>query len=446
MKNHLTGSKVSKINTGLVLPGWKESTVIPEKYPKKPPVTTLANFPVTQNHRLKKSLPYFIKNQENHYFEGQVYGLRKTTFKVDEDYFKFLMDHAPDSIFIQTSWKFSYLNKNAVQLFGANSPGELIGTPVLERIHSDLKEKVEARIRGLNEKKQVQNLQELVLLRLDGTQVPIETSGIPFTYKGKVGALVFVRDITERKKTQEKLQQALAKAEGINLLKTHFLQNLSHEIRTPLNAIQGFSELLTMNGFTDEKKGEFLDNIRKSIQELSNLISKSVTLALLESGLESVNLVPTSFEVVLDDLLDCFSGSSTQKEIPILLKKSSREEVKFMADKEKVFTVLFNLIENAFKFTTQGKVEFGYEDEIGHVLFFVRDTGPGIPDEFKELIFDRFFQIENINNKSHSGLGLGLSISQSLTHMMCGKIWVESEVGKGSDFYLKIPVVSIGQR
>lgn len=438
MKNHSLGLKASKINTCRSSPDLKKKSKAQEKNPTSIPFDLFPYSPIPINQTLKKILPYFIKNQESNYFKNHAYRLKKPAFKIDEDYFKFLMDNAPDSIFIQTNWKFSYLNKNAVKLFGANSPRELIGTPVLERIKADFKKKAETRIRGLNEKKEIQDSQELVFLRLDGTHVSVETTGIPFNFKGLVGALVFVRDITERRNTQQILEKALAKSEGINLLKTQFLQNLSHEIRTPLNAIQGFSELMMMKGFSDEKKEEFLENIRKGTSELSSIVSKSVTLSLLESNLESVKLSYSFIELILDELTECFSGNPKLKEIQLFAEKTS-PELNLLVDQGKIYTILYNLMENALKFTNNGKIEYGYRIEDGFILFFVKDTGIGIPDEFKETIFERFFQIEKPGNKSHHGLGLGLAISKSLTELMGGKIWVESIEGKGSEFYFSIP-------
>lgn len=120
--------------------------------------------------------------------------------------------------------------------------------------------------------------------------------------------------------------------------------------------------------------------------------------------------------------------------------KNPNPNLKFQADHEKVYLVLFNLVDNAFKFTESGMIEFGYRLEDDFLVFFVKDTGPGISEKFNDLIFERFYQIEDPTSKSHPGLGLGLSISKSLTELMGGKIWVLSEIGKGSEFCFSIPM------
>jgi PAS domain S-box-containing protein len=125
-----------------------------------------------------------------------------------EQHFRLLVDNAPDAIFIQTNWKFQYVNKKALELFGATNSEQLIGKPILNRFHPDFHEQIKERIKGLNEEKEKQDQAELVCIKLDGTETDVETSGIPFTYYNQDGALVFARDITDRKKAEETLKES----------------------------------------------------------------------------------------------------------------------------------------------------------------------------------------------------------------------------------------------
>ncbi|MGM0552105.1 MAG: PAS domain-containing hybrid sensor histidine kinase/response regulator [Bacteroidota bacterium] len=129
----------------------------------------------------------------------------KQKIEDSEKHLRLLVEYAPDAIFIQTGWKFSYINKSGLKLFGVSSAEELIGQPVMDKFHPDSHDKIKQRIISLNEKSQVQGLSEQVFIKADGTEVHVETSGIPFNYYGKNGALVFVRDISERKKIQSEI-------------------------------------------------------------------------------------------------------------------------------------------------------------------------------------------------------------------------------------------------
>src|SRR6056297_2920125 len=135
-----------------------------------------------------------------------------------EQHFRLLVDNAPDAIFIQTNWKFQYINKKALELFGATNSEQLIGEPILNRFPSEFHEQIKRRIKGLNEKKEKQNQTELICIKLDGTKTDIETSGIPFTYNNQKGALVFARDITERKKVEKALYESNKRLESFLLI------------------------------------------------------------------------------------------------------------------------------------------------------------------------------------------------------------------------------------
>jgi PAS domain S-box-containing protein len=391
----------------------------------------------------KRSLPYFTFDKEEKKTNHKQNDIRiravkdiKSFFK--KDYLKFIFDNALEPIFIQANWKFQYINKAGLELFGAKNLKELKGTLVIDRIHPDYKSQVTQRIKGLNEKRKKQNSVELIVFKLDGTPLFVETIGIPFEFDGINGAIVFIRDNTEIKKTIKELKDSNLKGNTIDDLKYSLLQNLSHEIRTPLNSIQGFADLLGIPGLPQEKHAEFLINLQNGIKDISDLIFKSISLSLLDSNLEQLTLKPISLDTIVDDLTGHFSQLLKQKNINFKVIKP-KDEFKLIADGEKLYKVLHHLIENAIKFTNEGTIILEFRINDSNILFSVRDTGPGIPQEFKSLVFDRFFQVENPMTKSHSGVGLGLAICKALVELMEGKIWIESDFGNGTSAYFTIP-------
>ena len=149
---------------------------------------------------------------------------------------------------------------------------------------------------------------------------------------------------------------------------------------------------------------------------------------------------------MLNELYKVFSETrvkTNKKQIRFSLKINKDFNYIINTDNQRLKQVLSNLIENAFKYTDRGSIEFGFEASINDVIFYVSDTGIGIPEDKKDIIFDRFYQLNNINDRKTSGTGLGLAICKNLVSLLGGKIWVESKECKGSTFYIKIPVDSI---
>ncbi|RLD58030.1 MAG: hypothetical protein DRJ05_08755, partial [Bacteroidetes bacterium] len=278
-------------------------------------------------------------------------------------------------------------------------------------------------------------------------------------------------DLSERKKAEEKLRQAhnnlekrvdertaelvIAKnrAEESDHLKTAFLANMSHEIRTPLNAILGFSGLLT----SDLEKGtinNYINIINNSGAQLLGIINDIIDIAKIEAGQIKIENSECNINTFLKELLTSkkqrlIEEGTVKKEIRINIDNDEKD-ILIRTDPTRFKQIVTNLVNNAIKFTEIGIVEFGYylpgnidnkkvhENEL---LFFVKDTGIGIKKNQQEIIFERFRQVENSLTKRYGGTGLGLAISKSLVLKLGGRIWVESEVGKGSVFYFTVPYV-----
>lgn len=262
--------------------------------------------------------------------------------------------------------------------------------------------------------------------------------------EGQITHFVAIKDdISNRKQVEEALLKAKKKAEDSDNLKSTFLANMSHEIRTPMNAIVGLSSLMGDSVFTPDERQNFSEIIKENSDVLLQLIDDIVDVSKIEAGQIIIRPDKCNIRSLLEDIYESFRLQIREKEekVNFLLKKEINEgSLCTMTDPQRLRQIITNLIGNALKFTTQGSVEFGCSlQSDGNILFFVYDTGIGIPPDKLEIIFNRFRQLDDSGTSQHRGAGLGLSISKSLTELLGGSIWVESEIGKGSKFYFTIP-------
>jgi len=254
-----------------------------------------------------------------------------------------------------------------------------------------------------------------------------------------------IHDITSKKKLERDLIAAKEKAEENDRLKTAFLHNVSHEIRTPLNAIVGFSSFLNMPNLPDEKRKEFTDIINLSSEQLLSIITDIISVATLEAGQEKVNKKETDINHAMLAVYEQFCIKSLFPNISINYHSDIPDSAALvMTDGVKLMQILTNLVGNALKYTRKGKVEFSCSRIKNELYFVIEDTGIGIPKEMHHKIFDRFWQVDSTVTREYGGTGLGLSITRAYVELMGGKIWLDSEPGKGSIFYFTIPYEPVG--
>jgi len=355
-----------------------------------------------------------------------------------EERFKALHNASFGGISIHDKGIILECNQGLVEMTGY-SMNELIGMDGLLLIAPDHREMVLNKIISGYEKPYEANG-----LRKNGELFPMRLEARNVPYKGKNVRTVEFRDTTEQKQAELELITAKLHAEESDRLKSAFLANMSHEIRTPMNGILGFAGLLKEPDLTGEQQQEYIAIIEKSGARMLNIINDIVDISKIEAGLMKLDIKESNINEQIEYIYTFFKPEVEAKGMKLLFKNAlPANEAIIKTDREKVYSILTNLVKNAIKYCKEGTIEIGYSVEKRHGLsllqFYVKDTGIGIPKERQEAIFERFIQADIMDVQARQGAGLGLAITKSYVEMLDGKIWVESEVGKGSTFFFTLP-------
>lgn len=248
-------------------------------------------------------------------------------------------------------------------------------------------------------------------------------------------------NISQRKQNEQSLLAAKAKAEESDKLKSAFIKNISHEIRTPLNGIIGFGQFLADPDTSPDERNFFFDYVSKASERLINTVTDYMDMARLVSGTIEAHSYYFNLNDALKDVINDYRKMCLEKKIwfEVMEPDEPVESIVF-SDKELIIKALNKLADNALKFTASGKITIGYTVHDRHLQFTVKDTGKGIAKDKLQEIFGMFIQEDMSMTREYEGSGLGLTIAAGFVALLDGKIWAESELGKGSAFYFTIPL------
>ena len=286
--------------------------------------------------------------------------------------------------------------------------------------------------------------QDILLYRRDGRTFWAECNCIPVRdSQGRVIRWIGIdTDITKRHQTEEALRKAKEAAEAANRAKSDFLANMSHEIRTPMNAIIGMTELALATDLTPEQR-DYLETVRSSAEALLELLNDILDLSKIEAGKLRIEQVDFNLADVVRETVKALAVKAHEKGLELAVHMPMDVPQYVRGDPVRLRQILFNLVGNAIKFTPKGEVVIDIEqqwradDEVG-LHFSVRDTGIGIPPDKLEHIFEAFTQADTSTTRHYGGSGLGLTITAELVRLMGGRIWVESQVGRGTTFHFTL--------
>jgi len=240
----------------------------------------------------------------------------------------------------------------------------------------------------------------------------------------------------------KELEKAKVKAEESDRLKSAFIANMSHEIRTPLNAITGFSGLLLRDDIAPDKRKEYNDHVIKNNKILVNMIEDLIDTSKIESG--NLQLHPSIINIrqflyrLNEPILDNLARKNKHR-IAVVMDNPELNDDSIVADPVRLQQVLWHILDNAVKFTREGSIHYGCSENHKNMIFYVNDSGIGIPDEQKEVVFEKFRQLDESAKRKYGGTGLGLYYARKIAEMMGGKLWFEAKQEGGSVFYFAVP-------
>ncbi len=356
-----------------------------------------------------------------------------------EERYRDLFENATDLIqIVDAEGKFIYVNKRWSEVLGYTRE-EAKEICIFDIIHPKHRKHCRQVFQRVLQGERMDNV-ETIFVSKNGKQIFVEGNVNARFKDGKFYTTrAIFHDITERKKMEDELIKARQQALLASKSKSEFLASMSHEIRTPMNAIVGMAELLAETPLNDEQR-YYVQIFKNAGENLLNIINDILDISKIEAGQIELEKIEFDLNDLLDRTCEIMAIRAHKKNLELACHITPDVPTHLIGDPVRLRQILVNLVGNAIKFTEQGEVVVEVKKEMTEgntviIKFAVRDTGIGIPNDTKDKIFESFTQADSSHTRKYGGTGLGLAISKQLVELMEGRIWVESEVNKGSTFY-----------
>jgi PAS domain S-box-containing protein len=362
---------------------------------------------------------------------GDAWGRRLT-----DSWFRSLVDQSLVGVYVVMDGSFVYVNPTFAELFGYTAEEVLRGKRVLDLVdpvdRALVRENIRKRLEG-----EVESIRYTFRgLRSDGSRIDVEVHGTRTEIGGEPAVVGLLVDVSDRNRARQELERLYGEARDAVQARDEVLAVVSHDLRNPLNAIGMSVDLLRfqLGAGADPTVIAALERVRRLVRNMDILIRDLLDVSAMEAGSFTIERKPREVREVVDLALDMLEPSAAEKGVELVVEAPGAER-RVACDRDRLLQVLSNLLGNAIKFTPSGgRVRLGVESTRDAVLVSVHDSGPGIPEEHLPNLFDRFWK-----RGSLEGAGLGLAIAKGIVEAHGGRIWVESEVGRGTAFYFTVP-------
>jgi PAS domain S-box-containing protein len=408
----------------------------------------LGHYVTIENQNIKeKNMQLSKLNNKLSKQEKQRKNIEKMLLK-NERCYNLLIDNSKEAIFIHNFKKIIFANESAARIIGFSKPEDLNGKSISDFVPNNEKKNIKRKFSSIYKKKETTLVFEQKVIDKDSTISSVQNTSTYIIYDGKPALLTILHDITPEKQVK-KLQRdveenvkLLNQSRGLNKLITQFLANISHELKTPLNVIFSAIQLLNIynTGEHKSKREKYLIVMKHNCYRLMKLINNLLDITKLDSGFLKLKLKNYNIVSVVEDIASSVRTHAQYKNISLTFDTNVEEKI-MAFDLDKVEKIILNLMSNSIKFTKpKGHIFVNVVDKIDKVYICIRDTGIGIPKDKLNIIFKRFGQVDKTLNRNCEGSGVGLYLVKCFANMHGGKIKVKSELGKGSEFILELPV------
>ena len=347
---------------------------------------------------------------------------------------QWLLDTAPVGVAISVDGTIRFANPRMVQMTTLD-----VGRPASEAY---VRPEERARVMDIMGREGIARDQNIQMYAPNGDARDFIATFLATEFQGRPGVLGWLTDITKLKAAEIEIRRAKEIAEEATKAKSDFLANMSHEIRTPMNAIMGMSHLALTTELTPRQRN-YIEKVHRSAENLLGIINDILDFSKIEAGKLTMETVDFRLEDVMENLSSLIGMKAEDKGLELLFQVAPDLPTALVGDPLRLGQILLNLGNNAVKFTEKGEIVIGVEkatqtDQTVELHFWVRDTGIGLTPEQQQRLFRSFSQADASTTRKYGGSGLGLAISKRLVEMMQGRIWVESEPGRGSSFHFEV--------